>query len=419
MARVREAFPGGAADTRLWHVPGRVELLGKHTDYAGGRSLLVACERGLVIGMRPRQDAEITFLDAGTRTEARFALDPALAPRVGHWSAYPMTVARRLARNFPGARRGADLVLASDLPSAAGLSSSSALVVATFLALAEANGLAATTAWQAHLATPAALAGYLGCVENGQDFGPLSGELGVGTFGGSQDHTAILCCRGGFASQYRFCPVTFEEDIPWPTGQVVVVGVSGVRARKTGPELAKYNRLSLATRQAVERWREHSGSAAPTLAAAIAEAGVEAVVRSLESDPGAGGEPTEFLVGRVRQFAAESLEIIPAAGAALARGDLGEFGRQVDRSQGGAETGLGNQVPETVALARAARELGAHAASAFGAGFGGSVWAMVDGAQAGEFARRWIQRHKQAFPRSAKRAEAFTTLPGPAARELP
>lgn len=191
-------------------MPGRIELLGKHTDYAGGRSLLAACERGLVIGMRPRDDAVVTFLDAGTRAEARFAMDPDLVPLTGRWAGYPMTVARRLARNFPNARRGADLVLASDLPSAAGLSSSSALIIATFLALADANALSDTPAWREHLATPESLAGYLGCVENGQDFGPLTGELGVGTFGGSQDHTAILCCHAGALSQYRFCPVTFE-----------------------------------------------------------------------------------------------------------------------------------------------------------------------------------------------------------------
>ena len=43
---------------------------------------------------------------------------------------------------------------------------------------------------------------YLGCIENGQSFGILTGESGVGTFGGSEDHTAILCARAGQISQY-------------------------------------------------------------------------------------------------------------------------------------------------------------------------------------------------------------------------
>jgi galactokinase len=50
---------------------------------------------------------------------------------------------------------------------------------------------------------------------------------------------------------------------------------------------------------------------------------------------------------------------------------------------------LGNQVPATMALARSARELGALAACSFGAGFGGSVWALVDRGIAGDFAARW------------------------------
>ncbi len=59
------------------------------------------------------------------------------------------------------------------------------------------------------------------------------------------------------------------------------------------------------------------------------------------------------------------------------RATLDQFGRLVDRSQQASATLLGNQVPETIALARLAREHGALAASAFGAGFGGSVWALM------------------------------------------
>ena len=62
---------------------------------------------------------------------------------------------------------------------------------------------------------------------------------------------------------------------------------------------------------------------------------------------------------------------------------MAAFGDLVDRSQQLAERRLGNQVPETIELARSARELGARAASAFGAGFGGSVWALVSRADAG------------------------------------
>ena len=412
------ALNAGGRDVALWHVPGRVEILGKHTDYAGGRSLLAALDRGLVIGMAPRADSTVTFLDTSTRARAAFELDPQLVPLTGRWAGYPMTVARRLARNFPDARRGADLALASDLPSAAGMSSSSALIVATFLALAEANELHATDTWRQHLSTPEALAEYFGCVENGQNFGPLSGDQGVGTFGGSQDHTAILCCRAGRVSRYAFAPVTFEGDVRWPEGVTLVIAVSGVRSRKAGPQREAYNRLSLSTRLILERWHQASGSRAPTLAAAAAEPGASAAISELLARSTEPGFPEGFLAGRFRQFVAESVEIIPVAAAALARGDLAEFGRQVDRSQLEAEAGLGNQVPETIHLARRARGLGAHAASTFGAGFGGSVWAMVDDDACERFGREWMEGHRREFPTAARRAQAFRSVLGPAARRI-
>jgi galactokinase len=399
-------------------VPGRVELLGKHTDYAGGRSLLAALDRGLVIGMVPRNDALVTFLDTSSGARAEFPLDPATVPLTGRWAGFPMTVARRLARNFPEARRGADLALASDLPSAAGMSSSSALIIATFLALAEASALEHTDAWRTHLPTSESLAEYLGCIENGQSFGPLAGDRGVGTFGGSQDHTAIVCCRAGRISRYAFCPVTREAEIAWPEGTALVIAVSGVRARKSGPEQAAYNRLSLSARRILEHWRDASGSRATTLAEAAVEPGaLEKLFAVL--DASADPEfPTGFLAGRFRQFVAESCEIIPAAADALARTDLAKFGGLVDRSQFGAETGLGNQVPETIHLARRARELGAHAASAFGAGFGGSVWAMVDQDAADGFAKRWMEGFGSRFPAAARHAQCFLSAPSNGAERI-
>jgi len=395
-----------------------VELLGKHTDYAGGRSLLCAIDRGLVIGMVPRDDDTVTFLDSSSGARAAFRLDPNLVPLTGRWAGFPMTVARRIARNFPDARRGADLALASNLPSAAGMSSSSALIVATFLALAEANELPSSDTWHEHLSTPEALAEYLGCIENGQSFGALTGDRGIGTFGGSQDHTAILCCRPGRISRYSFAPVTFEGEVGWPEGMALVIAVSGVRSRKSGPQREAYNRLSLAVRTILERWRQASGSPAITLAAAVAEPGAREAIGQLLVDHEEPGFPPGFLAGRFGQFVAESFEIIPDATRALEDRDSGRLGLLVDRSQLGAEEGLGNQVPETVHLARRARALGAHAASAFGAGFGGSVWAMVDTTEASRFGKEWIGEYRRAFPGAARRAECFRTEPAPAARRV-
>src|SRR5438093_10770078 len=53
-----------ARERRAFHVPGRIEVLGKHTDYAGGRSLLCAVERGFVIAVGPRADSVIRIANA-------------------------------------------------------------------------------------------------------------------------------------------------------------------------------------------------------------------------------------------------------------------------------------------------------------------------------------------------------------------
>ena len=90
----------------------------------------------------------------------------------------------------------------------------------------------------------------------------------------------------------------------------------------------------------------------------------------------------------------------------------------MDRSQQGAEAGLENQVPETIALARAARALGAAAASAFGAGFGGSVWAMVEAGDATRFGREWLARYARDFPIAARKAEVIVTQPSAGARRI-
>ena len=63
-----------------WFVPGRIEVLGKHTDYAGGRSLLCAVGRGFCVAASPRDDRVLRILDAGRRLEAEVPLDPSLVP---------------------------------------------------------------------------------------------------------------------------------------------------------------------------------------------------------------------------------------------------------------------------------------------------------------------------------------------------
>ena len=87
------------------------------------------------------------------------------------------------------------------------------------------------------------------------------------------------------------------------------------------------------------------------------------------------------------------------------------------RSHDDAVSLLGNQVAESRALARLARDQGAFAASSFGAGFGGSVWALVEEEAAHGFADRWLAGYRELYPDLA-RVEAFVTRPGPGVIEL-
>lgn len=209
----------------------------------------------------------------------------------------------------------------------------------------------------------------------------------------------------------------------WPAGFAFVVAVSGVVASKTGAARNRYNRVARTAHHLVHAWNAAGGSAR-TLADAFREA--------------AGGEPTgsvpeallhvaetagtpEFaaprLVARLHQFFEETWVHVPSAADALEAGDLDAFGAVVARSQMGAESALDNQTDETVRLCLIARELGAVAASAFGAGFGGSVWAMVSDADAERFASSWRDRYVTLFPEVAHRAQVFTTHPSAPAFE--
>jgi galactokinase len=397
-----------------WFVPGRIEVLGKHTDYGGGRSLICAAERGFDVVSAPRADGRVALTDLGRGTRLMLELTGLDGPPpAASWATYPLTVLRRLSRNFPEMRRGIDLVFESDLPSAAGMSSSSALMIAVLLALVRANRLDTTAAWTGNLRNGREdLAAYAATIENGRTFRGLTGEGGVGTEGGSEDHTAILCSEPSRVGQYAFCPTRRERSIPLSDGLVFAIGVSGVAARKTGAARDDYNRASRIAGQVFERWLEVTGRRDESLAAAISSSddAADRLRAMLRGD--------QELLDRFDQFLEESTRLVPTSADQLERGDLEGVGVTVARSQDLAGRLLRNQVPETEALVRTARELGAWAASAFGAGFGGSAWALVEQSRGRAFLDQWQNAYAAACPSVAARSRFFLTRPGPAVVEL-
>jgi galactokinase len=397
-------------------VPGRIEVLGKHTDYAGGRSLLCATTRGFAVAVAPRADGRIRVTDVRSHQSLDLGHPPPDGRRP-RWALFPETVLRRARDDFRAPIPGCDILMESDLPSAAGLSSSSALLVGVFLALDHVAGLAQTEAYRGAITSRERLAAYLAAVERGSPYAGLGeGVPGVGTRGGGQDHTAILCSEPGCVARYAFEPTRRERVLTLPPDLTFAVASSGVRASKTGRARDRFNRLSDLARLGAERWRRATGRQEPHLGA-IADLGPDAVGRLRDilwcrGDPGLGDE----LRSRVRHFLAESQELV-AASEALAAGDLAGFGRAVDRSQDLAERLLGNQVPETIWLAAEARRRGALAASSFGAGFGGSVWALVPSAGATDFLQRWRDAYRRHGCRH-RYSDWFLTPAAPAARTV-
>jgi len=407
----RRAFAarfGDLALAREWWVPGRIELLGKHVDYGGGRSLLIAVDRGIHILARPRRDERVHLTDARSRLSFSGRLETEQPTAPGRWTNYPISVLRRIARDFPGSQRGMDAVLASSLPSAAGMSSSSAVIIAAFLPMAAFNALDQTAAWQqARLADPGALPGYLGAIENGLAFGPFGADFGVGTLGGSQDHTAIMAAEAGRVVQYRFLPVQPEGSSAVPAEWQFVVLSTGVSAPKAGAVRERYNQLATEMHRIIACWNKHQHDTAISL------------LDVLRSAPDAGDRLAEQLcrdahgdqlVARLRQFETETMQIIPEVRRAFDGADHGALGAAVARSQHLAETVLRNQVPETMHVVRSAAQLGAMAASAFGAGFGGSVWAT--------FAAAWLAEYLAEYPMHRAAATVFVTDAAAGAHEV-
>lgn len=397
--------------------PGRIEIFGKHTDYAGGHSLLATVPRGIALTARRRPDGVVRVGDIFDGQVIEVDPSQEAPPHYHGLQKYVHVVAHRFFLNFPGCELGTNIAIASDLPRASGMSSSSALVVGVALALVERAGLRARGEWQRHLPDADALAWYLGCVENGLDFPGLPGSAGVGTHGGSQDHTAIIACSTEHVSLYRFVPVKPLDRARMPDDWVFVIASSGVQADKADSVRDRYNRASNGVRALHAIWNRRAAQPAASLADAITtnEDAVNQLRRWIApTDDGAF--TAEDLNRRLDHFINETARA-PLALEAFRRADRSALGRLADDSQREAASLLGNQIPHTILLAQLARELGAFAASSFGAGFGGSVWAAVTASDADAFGHEWARAYARRRPEIGEVAW-FQSRPGPAAVDV-
>ena len=225
--------------------PGRLNVLGRHVDHQGGNCNLMTIGFETIMLVRPRSDDLVTLRHCD---EARFkpcsfhirelvadlpwqdwnaVVDsPKLAKMILEygvdWSSYIKAAILRLQKKFPASPLwGMDLVIGGNLPMAAGLSSSSSLVVGAAEAAVELNKLNTF---------PSQLVSLCG-----------EGEWFVGTRGGSADHAAVKMGREGSVVKVRFFDFAVDEVVPFPEDYAMVVCDSGIKARKSSNAKDQFN----------------------------------------------------------------------------------------------------------------------------------------------------------------------------------
>jgi len=120
--------------------PGRVNLIGEHTDYNEGFVLPMAIEKKIIMLGQLRNDRLVQVFDLGYKAEAKFSLDKLIPLRKNTWANYLMGVVDEI-QKAGYILQGANLIFKSNIPKGAGLSSSAALEVVTALTMAKLNSL--------------------------------------------------------------------------------------------------------------------------------------------------------------------------------------------------------------------------------------------------------------------------------------
>jgi galactokinase len=318
----------GAAGTAF--APGRVNLIGEHIDYHGLAVLPMALRRGVRVSYRVRADRRIRAVSSGYGAR-EFDWTAELAPvAAGDWENY-LRAAARVARTFCAEPVGIDARIASDLPAAAGLSSSSALIVAFTLGLLGANG-------------------YNPGFEELMAVLP-EGEQFVGTRGGGMDHAASLGSRAGCASLVSFEPVAVRH-VPIPPDWAFWIADSGIRAEKSGAAREAYNARRRGGADALRRL----GLRSYRQARAEQAAGLATV------------EERDAFLHTVTER-----DRVHDAVAAMERADLAGFGRLLAESHRSLRDRLRVSCDALDRLVDRAMGAGAAGARLTGAGFGGSV----------------------------------------------
>ncbi|MFY1619250.1 galactokinase [Micromonospora sp. WMMD736] len=330
-----------ATASGLWAAPGRVNLIGEHTDYNDGFVLPFALPMRTVVAADRRDDERWTVWSELSGETVTFAADDVAEPgRVTGWGAYVAGVVWAL-RDAGHAVPGARLAIASDVPLGSGLSSSAALESAVLAALLDLAGLELPAERQPRLAQRA---------EN----------VYVGAPTGIMDQSAVIRCRAGHAL-FLDCRDESVEHIPFEldaAGLTVLVVDSRAPHRHADGEYA-------ARRRSCE-------AAAKTL-------GVPALrdVTVDELDAALARLDDAETRRRVRHVVTEDQRVLDTV-ALLRAGRVRDIGPLLTASHVSMRDDFEITVPEIDTAVEAALSAGALGARMTGGGFGGCVLALVE-----------------------------------------
>jgi len=329
----------GAEPTHFFRAPGRVNLIGEHTDYNDGFVLPCAINYHTVIAAQPRDDRQVSLIAADYAEQiSNFDLFAEITPDpAAPWSNYIRGVAWALQQRGYSLR-GANMVIAGDVPQGAGLSSSASLEVAVGTALARLSGLEldgkiiALTGQQAENDFVGMRCGIMD-----QFIAAL----------GQKDHALLIDCR---SLDYRAVPI--------PAGVAVIIANSNV---KRGLVDSEYN----------TRRKECEAAAAHFGVPALRD--VSPDVFALHAD-----ELEETVAKRARHVITENART-QAAADALTKGDLKEMGRLMAESHASMRDDFEITVPPIDTLVEIVTEVIGDAGGVrmTGGGFGGCIVALA------------------------------------------
>jgi N-acetylgalactosamine kinase len=377
----------GHAPTVIANAPGRVNLIGEHTDYNGLPVLPMAIERSILVAGAPRDDRRIELANVDPDfSPRRYDLAEIIAPYAdGDWGNYHKAGAQGLLGALgASALHGGDFLVEGNIPRAAGLSSSAALVIGSALALLEVN--------ECEVA-PQALAELM-----------ASAERYVGTMSGGMDQAICLLAKVGHALRIDFDPLR-TRAVPVPRDVAVVVCDSLVAAEKSGAARLAYNQRVTECRLACRvlgiltlgdelvphlgalRQRlpdRSSGDLVALLKGTLGDVcSLDAIARVLRTtvgrlsfSPGANPKAAYPLVARTRHVLSEG-ERVGQAEDALRHGDWRVLGALMNASHASCRDDYEISCSELEELVAAARGAGAHGARLTGAGFGGCTVNLV------------------------------------------